>query len=104
VLDHLNGLYIHTLDQPPTEEAAAALAYAGAVSVQHRWRSHLALGLQPLAEPDASGFTTVCVALVFPGGDRRAIHRYDVQQAEGWEVLGTLALDLLRRYLLEPPA
>ncbi|GAB4433134.1 MAG: CinA family nicotinamide mononucleotide deamidase-related protein [Chloroflexi bacterium OHK40] len=102
-LDRLRGLIVHPLDRPADEYAAAALAHAGAISAADRWRSELGLAAQAASEPDASGFTAVSVALVTPEGSRQVTRRYDLRQPEGWEFVGTLALDMLRRYLLGEP-
>jgi competence/damage-inducible protein CinA-like protein len=100
-LKHLHGVMIHPLNQAADEAAAAALAYAGAERVKHRWRSDLALSLQPVAQPDANGFSAVCLSLVFSSGSSSKTLYYDLREAEGWDVIGTLALDMLRRHLLE---
>ena len=98
--ERLRGVIIHTLDRPSDEHAAAALAHVGAVSVGDRWRADLALAAQVASVPDASGFTAVSVALVTPEETRQVTRRYDLRQPEGWAFVGTLALDLVRRYLL----
>jgi nicotinamide-nucleotide amidase len=100
-LDHVRGVIIHPLDRPTDEHAAAALAHAGAISAADRWRSDLALAVQAASTPDERGFTAVSVALCFPGGMRQATRHYDLHEPEGWDFVGTLALDLLRRHLLE---
>lgn len=99
-LERLRGLIVHPLDRPTDEHAAAALAHAGAISAADRWRSDLGLGVQTATVPDDSGFTAVSVALVTPEGSRQVTRHYDLRQPEGWEFVGTLGLDLLRRYLL----
>jgi competence/damage-inducible protein CinA-like protein len=103
-LRHLHGVMIHPLNQAADEAAAAALAYAGAERVRHRWRSDLALSLQPVAQPDENGFTAVCLSLVFADGSSSKTLHYDLREPEGWDVIGTLALDMLRQYLLERSA
>jgi hypothetical protein len=50
--------------------------------------------------PDPSGATTVCVVLATPDGEQQATYRYDLNQREGWGVIGTLALNMLHDYLL----
>lgn len=102
-VDHLRGVMIHPLDRPTDEHAAAALAHAGAISAADRWRSDLGLAAQAATTPDPSGFSAVAVALVTPAGSRQVTRRYDLRQPEGWEFVGTLALDLTRRYLLGEP-
>jgi competence/damage-inducible protein CinA-like protein len=99
-LDRLRGLVIHPLDRPADEQAAAALAHAGAIGAADRWRADLGLGAQAASAPDASGLTAVSVALVTPEGLRQTTRRFDLRQPEGWEFVGTLALDMVRRYLL----
>jgi competence/damage-inducible protein CinA-like protein len=99
-LDCLRGLLVHPLDRPADEHAAASLAHAGAISAADRWRADLGLGAQAASEADASGLTAVSVALVTPSGSRQATRRFDLRQPEGWEFVGTLALELTRRYLL----
>lgn len=99
-LDQLRGMVVQPLVGPADEDAAAALALTGATSATERWGSTLGLGIQPASEPDPSGLTAVCVALVTPEGSREIIRRYDLRQPEGWEFVATLALDLTRRYLL----
>jgi competence/damage-inducible protein CinA-like protein len=99
-LERMRGLVIHPLDRPADERAAASLAHAGAISAADRWRADLGLAAQAASSPDASGLTPVSVALVTPEGTRLVTRRYDLRQPEGWEFVGTLALDLTRRYLL----
>ncbi|HMQ32859.1 MAG TPA: CinA family nicotinamide mononucleotide deamidase-related protein [Chloroflexaceae bacterium] len=102
--ERLRGVMVHPLDRPTDEHGAAALAHAGAISACDRWRADLSLAAQAASTPDPSGFSAVCVALVTPDGSRQATARYDLRQPEGWEFVGTLALDLLRRYLSGAPA
>lgn len=97
--ERLRGVMIHPLDRPTDEHGAAALAHAGAISASDRWRADLGLAAQVASSPDATGFSAVSVALVTPDGDRQVTRRYDLRQPEGWEFVGTLALDLVRRYL-----
>lgn len=99
-LERLRGLLIHPLDRPADEHAAAALAHAGAISAADRWRSDLGLAAQAASAPDPSGLTAVSVALVTPEGSRQVTRRFDLREPEGWESVGTLALDLTRRYLI----
>jgi competence/damage-inducible protein CinA-like protein len=99
-LDRLRGEILHPLDLPADEQAAAALAHAGAISACDRWRSDLGIGMQAASTADERGFTAVSVALVYPGGSRQTTRHYDLRDAEGWEFVGTLALDMLRRYLM----
>jgi nicotinamide-nucleotide amidase len=96
----LRGAIIHPLDRPADDAAAQILARSGATSARDRWRAELALGVQPASAPGDDGFTTVAVVLVHPSGVRETARRYDLNLDEGWEFIGTLALDVLRRYLL----
>ena len=95
----LRGAIIHPLDRPADDEAAQSLARSGALSARDRWRSDLALGVQPASAPGADGFTAVFVALAHRGGMIEASRRYDLRLDEGWEFAGTLALDVARRHL-----
>jgi hypothetical protein len=95
----LRGAIIHPLDRPADDEAAQSLARSGAISARDRWRSALALGLEPASAAGADGFTAVFVALAHPGGIIEASRRFDLNLAEGWEFAATLALDTLRQYL-----
>jgi competence/damage-inducible protein CinA-like protein len=95
----LRGAIIHPLDRPADDEAAQSLARSGALSARDRWRSDLALGVQPASAPGADGFTAVFVALAHRAGMLEASRRYDLRLDEGWDFAGTLALDLLRQYL-----
>ncbi|PDW02073.1 competence/damage-inducible protein A [Candidatus Viridilinea mediisalina] len=98
--DAIAGVVVHPLDQAADEDAAVALAHAGATNVLGRWRAELGLGAQPVSSPDPSGLTAVCVALVTPDGlVRQVTRRYDLRLPEGWDFVATLALDLMRRYL-----
>lgn len=99
-LPYLRGIVIHPLDEATDEAAAASLARAGASYVRDRWQSHLGLGLEDVSMPDPSGATTVCVVLAAPDTEQQATYRYDLNQREGWGVIGTLALNMLRDYLL----
>jgi nicotinamide-nucleotide amidase len=96
----LRGAMIHPLDRPADDEAAMSLARSGALSAREHWRSVLALGVQPASTPGADGFTMVAVVLVHPNGIVEANRRFDLALDESWEFVGTLALDVLRQYLL----
>ncbi len=100
-LEVLRGVLIHPLDRPADEAAAQILARTGALTARDRWRAELALGVQPASAPDADGFTTICVALAGPGGLQEWSRRHALTLDEEWEFIGTLALDVLRRYLLD---
>jgi competence/damage-inducible protein CinA-like protein len=95
----LRGAIIHPLDRPADDEAAQSLARSGALSARDRWRSDLALGVQPASAPGVDAFTMVAIALAHPNGIIEASRRYDLNLDEGWEFVATLALDLLRRHL-----
>lgn len=99
-ISHVRGLVVHPLDRPADEQATATLAQTGALSVAERWQSDLGLAMQAAVTPDEHGFTPVSVALCFPGGMRLVTRRYDLRETEGWDFVGTLGLDMLRRYLL----
>jgi competence/damage-inducible protein CinA-like protein len=96
----LRGAIIHPLDRPADHLAAQSLARTGALAARDRWRSDLALGVQPASAPGDDGFTTVFVALAHSGGIVVASRRYDLRLDEGWEFIGTLALDTVRRHLV----
>lgn len=99
-LASVRGVVIHPLDLPADAQAAASLAHAGALSAAEQWRSDVGLAAQAASSPDERGFTSVSVALTFLGGNRQVTRSYDLRQPEGWEFVGTLGLDLLRRYLM----
>jgi hypothetical protein len=99
----LRGAIIHPLDRPADDSAAELLARTGAASARDRWRADLALGVQAASTPGDDGFTAVAVALTHAGGVREWQRRYDLNLDDGWEFIGTLALDALRQFLLEQP-
>jgi hypothetical protein len=94
-------MMIHPLDRATDEEAAAALAHSGAVTVQNRWRSSLGMAVQVVRQPDTNGANVICVSLVFPGGSTRQTYHHDLREREGWGIISTLALNMLRDYLLD---
>ncbi|MFL5804617.1 MAG: competence/damage-inducible protein A [Roseiflexaceae bacterium] len=96
----LRGAIIHPLDRPADDAAAEMLARSGATTVLDRWRADLALGVQAASAPGDDGFTNVALALAHPGGMREWRRRYDLNLEDGWEFIGTLALDALRQHLL----
>lgn len=96
----LRGVLIHPLDRPADDAAAEILARTGALAARDRWQSALAIGVQPASAPGPDGFTMVCVALMTPDGIREWSRGYDLRLDDGWEFIGTLALDGLRRYLM----
>ncbi|MGQ9612162.1 MAG: CinA family nicotinamide mononucleotide deamidase-related protein [Chloroflexus sp.] len=95
----LRGAEIHPLDSPADEQASSDLAYAGAANVAEHWQSTIGLGVQSVSGPNDQGFTAVSLALVTPDGERRLTRPFDLRSADGFEFIGTAALDLLRRYL-----
>lgn len=97
----LRGAFIHPLDRPADDAAAATLASSGAQSAGDRWRSDLALGVQAATSSDERGFTMVCLALVDAQGVRQTARSFDLAVPEGWDFVGTFALDMLRQYLEE---
>lgn len=100
-LASLRGAILHPLDIPADVEAAESLARAGAISARDRWAAHLALGVQPASEPEPDGYTTICVALSYRDTIRTWTGRHQLTFHEGWEFVGTLALNGLRRCLLD---
>lgn len=96
----LRGVIIHPLDRPADEEAATSLAHAGAISACDRWRSDYGVGLQVATQADERGFTTVCVVVVAPNATLKESRRFDLRQHEGWEFVGVMALDMLRRLMV----
>lgn len=96
----LRGVLIHPLDRPADEAAAQALAHTGAATARDRWRADLGLGVQPASTPGEDGFTSIWVALISSAGTDEGIRRIDLALDDGWEIIGTLALDALRRHLL----
>jgi hypothetical protein len=102
--ERLQGVVIHPLDAPTDEEGALSLADAGAQSVQNRWRSSLALGLQIIPPPAPGQMHTICMVLVFPGGRTTFTQRYELNSTEEWGIVGTMALNMLRQYVLESAA
>ncbi len=96
----LRGVTIHPLDEPADETGAEALARSGAATAMNRWRSNLAIGVQAATQPNESGYTAVSVALIAPDTNRHVTRHFDLRQVEGWDFIGTLGLEMLRRYLL----
>jgi hypothetical protein len=97
----ISGVILHPLDEPADDEAAMSLARSSAINTRDRWRTALALAVQPASAPAADGFTTVCMALAHAGGVASTARRFDMRSDEGWEFVGTVALDMLRLYLVE---
>ncbi|HWQ16028.1 MAG TPA: CinA family nicotinamide mononucleotide deamidase-related protein [Roseiflexaceae bacterium] len=96
----ISGAILHPLDEPADDEAAMSLARTSAFSARDRWRTALALAVQPASAPAADGFTTVALALVHAGGVVEAARRIDMRSDDGWAFVGTAALDMLRQHLL----
>ncbi|NJL34901.1 MAG: competence/damage-inducible protein A, partial [Chloroflexaceae bacterium] len=96
----LQGIIVHPLDTPTDAEGATSLAIAGAASVRERWRSDLAIGMQAASQSDETGATAVSVALATPEGVATVQQYYDLNQDENLSFIGTLGLNVLRRYLL----
>jgi competence/damage-inducible protein CinA-like protein len=90
------------MNELPVDEHAdiLALARAGAESVQTRWQSDLALGIQIATTADDGGMTQIGVVLLTPQGVQETSRHFDLQQKEFWEYVGNLALEVLRKYLL----
>jgi len=99
-LAQLRGVTIHPLDEPADEVGAEALARSGATTAMNRWRSDLAIGVQAATHPNESGFTAVSVALIAADTTHHVTRHFDLRQVEGWGFVGTLGLEMLRRYLL----
>ncbi|MFP4439420.1 MAG: competence/damage-inducible protein A [Chloroflexaceae bacterium] len=99
-LARLRGVTIHPLDEPADETGAEALARSGATTAMNRWRSDLAIGVQAATHPNESGFTAVSVVLIALDTTRHVTRHFDLRQVEGWGFVGTLGLEMLRRYLL----
>ncbi len=98
--DGIRGVLIQPITNPIDEQAAADLARAGAVRTAERWHAELGLATQAASTIDPSGMTAVSVALATPTELLQQVtRRYDLRQAEGWDFVATLALDLVRRYL-----
>jgi competence/damage-inducible protein CinA-like protein len=76
----------------------AMRAREGALAAQARWRTALAVGVQPAAQAGADGFTPVSVALVTPTGVHEWTRSYELTIDEGWEFIGTHVLDGLRQH------
>ena len=98
--DVLRGVLIHPLDRPADDAAAESLARAGALACRDRWRSSIALSVQPASAPGPDGFTAVYVALAHAAGIQTWARRHDLALDDGWGFVGTMALDCLRQYLL----
>ncbi len=103
--ERIRGVLIQPTTHPVDELAATDLAHAGAISAAARWNAELGLAAQTASSVDPNGMTAVSVALATPAGLLQQVtRRYDLRQAEGWDFVATLALDLIRRHLSGDPA
>ena len=103
--ERIRGVLIQPTTHPVDEQAATDLAHAGAISAAERYHAELGLAAQTASSIDPNGMTAVSVALATPAGLLQQVtRRYDLRQAEGWDFVATLALDLIRRYLSGDPA
>lgn len=96
----LRGALIQPPDHPIDAAAAVDLARDGAIAARDRWHADVAIGVQAASAPGPDGFTTIAIALLLPDDVREWSRGYDLGLDDGWEFVGTLALDGLRRYLL----
>ena len=97
---------IHSLQltiTPPAVDSAAAAAAArqAATALQQECRTPYAIAVRA-AQPAADGFMPHVVALATPAGVVTSERRIDTALRDGWEFVGTAALDLLRRTLESP--
>ncbi|MFO7166455.1 MAG: CinA family nicotinamide mononucleotide deamidase-related protein [Chloroflexota bacterium] len=97
----LRGVILHPLDEPADEESTGSLARTSAISTRDRWRSALALSIQPASAPGPDGWTAVAAALAHAGGVLEAGRRFDLSGDDAWDFVATFGLDLLWRYLAE---
>lgn len=97
--ERLSGVIVHPLDEPADDEAAAIHARTSAIATRERWRTDLALAVQPASAPGDDGFTAVCVALAHDGGVAEDARRFDLRADDAWEFVATLALETLRQHL-----
>ena len=98
--ERIRGVLIQPIAYPVDEQAVTDLALAGAISAAERWHAELGLAAQTASSIDPNGRTAVSVALATPAGLLQQVtRRYDLRQAEGWDFVATLALDLIRRHL-----
>lgn len=103
--ERIRGVLIQPIAYPVDEQAVTDLALAGAISAAERWHAELGLAAQTASSIDPNGMTAVSVALATPAGLLQQVtRRYDLRQAEGWDFVATLALDLIRRHLSGDPA
>jgi nicotinamide-nucleotide amidase len=78
--------------------AAAAAARQAAYELQQHYAVPFALAVRAAQRAD-DGFIPHAIALVTPSGLLETERRIDAQLRDGWEFIGTAALDLLRRSL-----
>jgi competence/damage-inducible protein CinA-like protein len=95
------GVIIRSPTPSADASSVAPLAHAGAYSAMANYACTLGVGIQVAAKTDEDGFTSVCVALAFRGGDRFVKQSADLRHPQGWEYVANLALDAVRRYLVE---
>lgn len=99
-LAQVHGVFIEgnnpSVSRPSDD--GAYLACASALRVRDQWQSDLGLGVYA-GQPDASGFSQVNIALIAADAREDAVRRCDLNQPEGWEWAGNLALEVLHRYL-----
>lgn len=95
------GLVRGVVVDPPSVAVLdpAMRARDGALAVQARWQTDLAVGVQPSEQEGTDGFTPVSVVLITPQGVREWTRSYELTIDEGWEFIGTHVLDGLRQYL-----
>ena len=86
-----------SLDDDTVQEAART----SATDVRDRYNVDIGLGVEIATSTGADGFTMVAVAIAHDDNVRVWKQRFDLSLAEGWEFIGTLALDGLRKYILE---
>lgn len=86
-------------------DTASATAIAGqqAEGLRTQARADLALAMQPVtpqsSSTDADAYTQVCLALVTPTSSHTLNRHYDLNLAEGWQYVGSMGLEMIRRYL-----
>lgn len=91
---------IHAAILPPAADNAAAEADARAAvtALQHEFGCPYAIAVRA-AQPAADGFVPYAIVLATPAGLHSSERRIDPQLSDGWEFIGTAALDLLRHAL-----
>lgn len=97
----LHGVEMYALPTSLNDDTVQETARANAANVRNRYNVDIGLGVQIASSSGADGFTMVAVALVHNDNVQVWKQRFDLSLAEGWEFIGTLALDGLRKYILE---